>query len=241
MDASPAVVEGFRLMTGGTLLAAASRWVRATGPARARRLAPPGRRRRSSWACTSAAASTTPARTTARASACSTTSRSRSRVLKREKAIGRAAIVDCDVHHGNGTAFIFAGDRWVFTFSMHQEHNYPVVQAEQHARHPPARLRGRRAVPAPAGGRAARASSPRARTSSSTWPGPTRSRATSWEGLSLTKEGLRRRDRLVFTAARELDMPVVVTLAGGYARRGRRHRGDPRGDGRRSDQDVRDR
>ena len=38
-------------------------------------------------------------------------------------------------------------------------------------------------------------------------------------GLSLTKEGLRRRDRMVFNAAKELGVPVVVTLAGGYARR----------------------
>lgn len=38
-------------------------------------------------------------------------------------------------------------------------------------------------------------------------------------GLSLTKDGLRRRDRLVFNGARELNLPVVVTLAGGYAER----------------------
>ncbi len=37
----------------------------------------------------------------------------------------RAAIVDLDVHHGNGTAFIFESDPRVFTFSMHQQHNYP--------------------------------------------------------------------------------------------------------------------
>jgi acetoin utilization deacetylase AcuC-like enzyme len=37
--------------------------------------------------------------------------------------------------------------------------------------------------------------------------------------LNLTKEGLRRRDRMVFHAAKELGVPVVVTLAGGYARR----------------------
>jgi acetoin utilization deacetylase AcuC-like enzyme len=36
------------------------------------------------------------------------------------------AIVDLDVHHGNGTAFIFESDPRVFTFSMHQQHNYPM-------------------------------------------------------------------------------------------------------------------
>ena len=39
--------------------------------------------------------------------------------------IRRAAVVDLDVHHGNGTAHIFHGDSSVFTLSMHQEANYP--------------------------------------------------------------------------------------------------------------------
>ena len=47
------------------------------------------------------------------------------RVLIEDGAAERVAIVDLDVHHGNGTASIFAGDPAVFTFSMHQENNYP--------------------------------------------------------------------------------------------------------------------
>src|SRR5207249_4422353 len=42
------------------------------------------------------------------------------------RGIERIAIVDLDVHHGNGTAFIFESDPRVFTFSMHQQHNYPM-------------------------------------------------------------------------------------------------------------------
>ena len=38
-------------------------------------------------------------------------------------------------------------------------------------------------------------------------------------GLRLTVDGLRQRDRLVFAAAREVSAPVVVVLAGGYAKR----------------------
>lgn len=45
--------------------------------------------------------------------------------LRAEGAIKRAAIVDLDVHQGNGTASIFAGDAGVFTFSMHQDDLYP--------------------------------------------------------------------------------------------------------------------
>src|SRR4029077_11382564 len=47
------------------------------------------------------------------------------RVLQ-ARGIERIAIVDLDVHHGNGTAFIFESDPRVFTFSMHQQHNYPM-------------------------------------------------------------------------------------------------------------------
>ena len=51
------------------------------------------------------------------------------RVLLRDGLIQRAAIVDCDVHQGNGTATIFANDSTVFTFSMHGAKNYPLLKA----------------------------------------------------------------------------------------------------------------
>lgn len=51
------------------------------------------------------------------------------RVLRKEGLIRRAAIVDCDVHQGNGTATIFADDRDTFTFSMHGANNYPLFKA----------------------------------------------------------------------------------------------------------------
>ena len=51
------------------------------------------------------------------------------RVLCRDGLINRAAVVDCDVHQGNGTATIFSGDESVFTFSMHGAKNYPLFKA----------------------------------------------------------------------------------------------------------------
>jgi acetoin utilization deacetylase AcuC-like enzyme len=51
------------------------------------------------------------------------------RALQRDHLIARAAIVDLDVHQGNGTATIFAGDESVFTFSMHGAKNYPLFKA----------------------------------------------------------------------------------------------------------------
>ena len=47
------------------------------------------------------------------------------RVLQADGAIERALVVDLDVHQGDGTADIFAGDPTVFTFSMHAERNFP--------------------------------------------------------------------------------------------------------------------
>jgi acetoin utilization deacetylase AcuC-like enzyme len=52
------------------------------------------------------------------------------RLLRNEGLIRRAAIVDCDVHQGNGTATIFAGDDETFTFSIHGANNYPLFKAQ---------------------------------------------------------------------------------------------------------------
>ena len=52
------------------------------------------------------------------------------RVLQRDHGLQRAAIIDCDVHQGNGTATIFAGDPSVFTCSLHGEKNYPFRKAQ---------------------------------------------------------------------------------------------------------------
>jgi acetoin utilization deacetylase AcuC-like enzyme len=50
------------------------------------------------------------------------------RMLSAQKKAERIAIVDCDLHQGNGTAHIFRDDPSVFTFSIHQENNYPIKQ-----------------------------------------------------------------------------------------------------------------
>ncbi len=139
------------------------------------------------------------------------------RRLKGEGAIARAAIVDCDVHHGNGTAAIFTGEPSVFTFSMHQLHNYPAFK-------PPGSLdialddqttdeeyisELQEALP-----RLFRKQPEILFYLAGADP----FEDDQLGGLRLTKEGLRRRDRLVMEAARAACVPVVVTLAGGYAR-----------------------
>src|SRR4029079_13941457 len=52
------------------------------------------------------------------------------RAIRSRKLIRRAAIVDCDVHQGNGTATIFTGDADTFTFSVHGANNYPLFKAQ---------------------------------------------------------------------------------------------------------------
>src|SRR6266567_5011669 len=51
------------------------------------------------------------------------------RVLRSRGLVHRAAVIDCDVHQGNGTATIFADDRETFTFSIHGANNYPLFKA----------------------------------------------------------------------------------------------------------------
>lgn len=140
------------------------------------------------------------------------------RVLQRDGLVERAAVVDCDVHHGNGTAFIFQDDPSVFTLSIHQQHNYPAVK-------PPSSLD----IGLPDGTgdaeylRALDRGLPAALASQ---PGVIVYVAGAdpfiedkLGGLSLTRDGLRERDRRVLAAARDVGVPLVVVLAGGYARR----------------------
>jgi acetoin utilization deacetylase AcuC-like enzyme len=52
------------------------------------------------------------------------------RTLRSRGLIRRAAIIDCDVHQGDGTAVIFAEDEQTFTFSMHGANNYPLFKTK---------------------------------------------------------------------------------------------------------------
>jgi acetoin utilization deacetylase AcuC-like enzyme len=139
------------------------------------------------------------------------------RVLQ-QRGLERIAIVDLDVHHGNGTAFVFESDRRVFTFSMHQQHNYPMWKPRgsldvglPDGAHDATYLRElERALPQVI------AHEPRCILYLA---GVDPYEDDQLGGLRLTKEGLRRRDRLVIDAARQANVPLVVTLAGGYARR----------------------
>jgi acetoin utilization deacetylase AcuC-like enzyme len=141
------------------------------------------------------------------------------RKLQADGAVKKALVVDTDVHHGNGTAAIFQNDPTVFTLSIHQLNNYPAYK-------PPSsldlnmddRVEDDEYLEAliPAVQRALDQFQPEILFYVG---GADPYCEDQLGGLSLTKEGLKRRDRSVFEEARRRGVPVATTLAGGYARR----------------------
>lgn len=134
-----------------------------------------------------------------------------------EGVVSRVLIVDLDVHHGNGTAAVFASDPRVFTVSLHQERNYPHLK-------PPSDLDF--GLPDGIGDEEYLAilretllrALDRARPQVAFYlAGADPYREDQLGGLGLSLEGLRRRDAFVLGTLAERDVPVAVVLAGGYA------------------------
>ena len=139
-------------------------------------------------------------------------------LFKKEKKIKKAAVIDLDLHQGNGTAAIFKNDKNVFTFSIHQENNYPffkppgsydigladgtgdeeyLVKLKQGLKIAIDKF-GPEFIIYQAGADAYRYDQ--------------------LGGLSLSLEGLKERDREVLRKAREKGIALSVVLGGGYAR-----------------------
>ena len=141
------------------------------------------------------------------------------RRLQKDKAIERAMTVDCDVHHGNGTAAIFAGDSSVCTLSIHQVNNYPYPK-------PPSTLDINLRDGVEDAEYLDELEKGLDNALSGFQPdliyyvaGADPYRDDQLGGLKLSIAGLEKRDRLVYSKARAKNIPVAVTLAGGYARR----------------------
>ena len=136
-----------------------------------------------------------------------------------DRVVSRIAIVDTDVHQGNGTAAIFRNDETVFTISIHQESNYP-------AHKPPSNIDLNMADRAD-DVEYLDALIPAVRMALDEFQpeilfyvgGADPYCEDQLGGLSLTKVGLMQRDRKVFEEARRRKIPVATVLAGGYARR----------------------
>jgi acetoin utilization deacetylase AcuC-like enzyme len=139
------------------------------------------------------------------------------RALQHEGSIRRAAVLDLDVHQGNGTAAIFRDDPSVFTFSMHEERNYPAIK-------PPSDLDV--GLETGAGGAEylaalklhASAIVERHRPDLIAYvAGADPFEQDQLGGLKLSREDLRNRDRIVFELSAAREIPIVAFLAGGYA------------------------
>ncbi len=137
--------------------------------------------------------------------------------MRQEGRIKKAMIVDCDVHQGNGTAFVFAGKHDTFTFSIHQMDIYP---AEKPASSVDVELwsgDGDSEYLA-----ALRNNFPRLFCEFNPdlvfyLAGADPYEKDKLGNLRLTREGLRERDKIVINGARALRIPVAVVLAGGYS------------------------
>jgi len=141
------------------------------------------------------------------------------RKLQQEGLIERAMVVDTDVHHGNGTAAIFAGDESVFTLSIHQWNNYPSEK-------PPSNLDIHLQDGTGDEEYLARLEEGCRRAMDEFKPelvmyvaGGDPYAEDKLGGLSLSIAGLAARDRRVFDLALSRGCAVAVALAGGYAQR----------------------
>jgi len=139
------------------------------------------------------------------------------RVLLDEGAVARVVVVDCDVHQGNGTAALCAGDDAVFTLSIHGARNFPYRKERSDLDV---------ALEDGTGDTAYLEALDRALDRSFARGVPDLaiyvSGADPWQGdrwgrLGLTKRGLAERDRRVLGACRDRGVAVAVTMAGGYA------------------------
>jgi acetoin utilization deacetylase AcuC-like enzyme len=139
-----------------------------------------------------------------------------SRVLQRDHGVTRVAVVDCDVHQGNGTAAIFEHDPSVFTLSLHGARNFPFrkersdldVELEDDTGDEPYLAALAHSLDVVFAFR----------------PGVVfyLAGADPYEGdrlgrLKLSINGLKRRDELVLEQCRKAKLPVIITMSGGYA------------------------
>ena len=140
------------------------------------------------------------------------------RALQAEGLIARVVVIDCDVHQGNGTAALARDDPTIFTLSLHGANNYPQdkEQSDLDVELPDGTGDDEylRALEP-----ALRDALSRARADLAFYVAGADPFAGDRLGrLALTKDGLARRDEVVFAACHERQLGVAVTMAGGYGR-----------------------
>ncbi len=140
------------------------------------------------------------------------------RAMQAEGRAGRIAVIDCDVHQGNGTASIFEHDDSVFTLSIHAANNFPLHKelsdldlelpdgSDDHDYLEAVSYGVERALAL------SRPSLAIYLAGADAWEGDTLGR------LKVSKGGLAARDRMVLECCFQAGAPVAIVLSGGYAR-----------------------
>jgi acetoin utilization deacetylase AcuC-like enzyme len=139
------------------------------------------------------------------------------RHLQQHDGVGKVVIVDCDVHQGNGTAHIFLGDDTVFTFSMHQRDNYPMIKEKSDLDVELLNGVGDHEFCETLSKALERISAEFEADFVFYLAGVDPYERDQLGGLGLSIDGMRRRDRLVLEWCHANKTPVAVVLAGGYA------------------------
>jgi acetoin utilization deacetylase AcuC-like enzyme len=140
------------------------------------------------------------------------------RALQIRKLVDRVAILDCDVHQGNGAAAIFEHDNSVFTFSVHGEKNFPLhkEKSDLDLELPDGTTDADYLEAIEYGvGRALTLAQPQLAiylAGADPYEGDALGR------LKVSKYGFAARDRLVFDTCLQSGVPVAIVLSGGYAR-----------------------
>lgn len=139
------------------------------------------------------------------------------RAMQAEGRVDRVVVVDLDVHQGDGTAAILAGDDSVFTFSLHGRRNFPFRKTASDLDVEVDDGTGDRAYLATLA-----TALPRALERAQAGLAIYLAGADPFVGdrlgrLALSKEGLAARDRLVLDALADRGIPVAIAMAGGYA------------------------
>ena len=141
------------------------------------------------------------------------------RTMQAERLAQRVVVLDCDVHQGNGTAALAAGDPTIFTFSIHSESNFPLHKAASDLDIGLADGTGD-GVYLEALEEGLKKALSRARADLAIYVAGADPYEDDLLGhLALSKAGLAQRDRLVFEFCRRASIPVATSTAGGYGRR----------------------
>ena len=139
------------------------------------------------------------------------------RALRAEGRIRRAAVIDLDVHHGNGTAELLAGDPDAFTLSMHGRNNFPLRKPPSSRDVPLEDGTGDEAYLAALDANLCAALDAARADLAFYLAGVDVVAGDRFGRLALTRTGLRARDLRVVSEARRRGLPLVLLLSGGYA------------------------